>query len=94
MLYVFREANPRWLGLAAHSASTEYEFLMERVSRKVSDGGCHDLTDAEWIVIKWQLRGHNDTPFLEFSVIFRHGLPDRGTRLMLLDWAANDAGFS
>jgi hypothetical protein len=23
----------------------------------------HDQADAEWIVIRGQLRGHNDTPF-------------------------------
>jgi WD40 repeat protein len=26
-------------------------------------GGCHDWTDAEWIVKRGPLRGHNDTPF-------------------------------
>jgi hypothetical protein len=26
-------------------------------------GGCHDSVDAEWIVIRRPLRGHNDTPF-------------------------------
>jgi hypothetical protein len=27
------------------------------------EGGFHDRTDAEWIVIRGPLRGHNDTPF-------------------------------
>jgi hypothetical protein len=27
------------------------------------EGGCHDLADAEWIVMRGQLRGHNDAPF-------------------------------
>jgi hypothetical protein len=28
-----------------------------------SDGKSHDQADTEWIVIRTQLRGHNDTPF-------------------------------
>jgi hypothetical protein len=27
------------------------------------DGGPHDQANAAWIVIRTQLRGHNDTPF-------------------------------
>jgi hypothetical protein len=27
-----------------------------------AEGGSHDQADAEWIVIRTQLRGHNDTP--------------------------------
>jgi hypothetical protein len=27
------------------------------------EGEAHDQADAEWIVIRRQLRGHNDTPF-------------------------------
>jgi hypothetical protein len=26
-------------------------------------GGCHDEADAEWIVIRGPLRGHNNMPF-------------------------------
>jgi hypothetical protein len=29
----------------------------------MSDCGFHDQGDAKWIVIRRQLRGHNDTPF-------------------------------
>jgi hypothetical protein len=28
-----------------------------------SGGGCHDWADAQWIVIRGPLRGHDDTPF-------------------------------
>jgi hypothetical protein len=30
---------------------------------KETAGESHDQADAEWIVIRTQLRGHNDTPF-------------------------------
>jgi hypothetical protein len=30
---------------------------------KIIRGGCHDYADAEWIVIRRPLRGHNDTLF-------------------------------
>jgi hypothetical protein len=26
-------------------------------------GGCHDETDADWLVIRGPLKGHKDTPF-------------------------------
>jgi hypothetical protein len=30
---------------------------------KCSSGGFHDQAEAEWLVIRGLLRGHNDTPF-------------------------------
>jgi hypothetical protein len=30
---------------------------------EITSGEFHDQGDAEWIVLKRQLRGHNDTPF-------------------------------
>jgi hypothetical protein len=39
------------------------ERLLEIPRIENSKGGCHDLADAEWIVIRRPLRGHNDTPF-------------------------------
>jgi hypothetical protein len=32
------------------------------VSFSLSSGEFHDQADADWIVIRGQLRGHNDTP--------------------------------
>jgi hypothetical protein len=34
-----------------------------QASRQLAAGGYHDQGDAEWIVTRGQLRGHNDMPF-------------------------------
>jgi hypothetical protein len=33
------------------------------IGHETIEGGSHDQADAEWIVIRTQLRGHNDAPF-------------------------------
>jgi hypothetical protein len=35
----------------------------EERGKEKSAGQSHDQADAEWVVIRTQLRGHNDTPF-------------------------------
>jgi hypothetical protein len=42
---------------ACHSLDYKFRIVV------VTVGDSHDQADAEWIVIRTQLRGHNDTPF-------------------------------
>ena len=35
----------------------------KKALESIGVGGYHDEADAEWIVIRRPLRGHNDTPF-------------------------------
>ena len=59
--------------LISLSFGEEAEFAQSPVSPVVASpardpedeepGGSHDQADAKWIVIRIQLRGHNDTPF-------------------------------
>jgi hypothetical protein len=39
------------------------EDVQVRGLKSFDIGESHDQADAEWIVIRRQLRGHNDTPF-------------------------------
>jgi hypothetical protein len=47
---------PLWTPHAARLRETLPEFCPVF-------GGCRDLADAEWIVIRGPFRGHNDMPF-------------------------------
>jgi hypothetical protein len=42
------------------------------------DKVCHDQADAQWIVIRWQLRGPNDTPFGQPTTTRPIGRPGAG----------------
>jgi hypothetical protein len=51
--YIHPLSAPAKFRRALLFASTSHDFA----------GGSHDQTDAEWIVIRTELWGHNDTPF-------------------------------
>jgi hypothetical protein len=39
------------------------EELPQVIDHQETVDGCHDQADAEWIVIRGPVRGHDDTPF-------------------------------
>jgi hypothetical protein len=55
--HIFRWLIPTYLFYSLHTGKSVTP------SPGMVQGGSHDQTDAEWIVIKTQLRGHNNTPF-------------------------------
>jgi hypothetical protein len=53
-----------YTALDLEGPAIEFDWKMNFSSWCVqSGGGSHDHADAEWIVIRTQLRGHKDTPF-------------------------------
>jgi hypothetical protein len=56
-----------------------YDKVMEQLSKGVS----HDLADAEWKVIRTQLRGHNDLPFGQPTPGRPSGRPGSGRPLCI-----------
>jgi hypothetical protein len=46
--------------------------------RKENKGEFHDQEDAKWIVIRGQLRGHNDMPFRQPAPGWPIGRPGSG----------------
>jgi hypothetical protein len=49
--------------ILSKNSLTSAETLSAQTASSASSGDSHDQADAEWIVIRTQLRGHNDTPF-------------------------------
>jgi hypothetical protein len=47
-----------------HNLKEAIEAIEAALTRaKQEKGGCHDQADAEWIVIRRPLKGHNDMPY-------------------------------
>jgi hypothetical protein len=59
------------------SSNNEFSHIF-RVVRLLVQGEFHDPGDANWIVVRRQLRGHNNTPFGWQTPIRHIGLAAQG----------------
>jgi hypothetical protein len=70
MIFVCGDSSV-WKNISRRCCKTDALQMFQSRLRPLASGELHDQGDAKWIVIRGQLRGHNDTPvFVGFFVTF------------------------